>query len=120
MVEPVEREGKEHGEQDGEVAVEVEPPWPDGVLEVEEAKSAGNNDKEVFYKVERQKSVLLGIIITDKVGIRVSEGEYKPDVSQTVDKPGWQRALTERFQVTVGKQVNDRKVNQDKSTRSQS
>ena len=84
----MEGEGKEHGQNDGHVAVEVEPPWPDGVLEEEKSESAGNNDKEVFYKVERQKSVLLGKIIADKVGIRVSEGEYKPDVSQAVDKPG--------------------------------
>ena len=88
MVELVECEGKEHDQQDGQVAVEVEPPGPDGVVEVEEAESAGKNDKEVFYKVEPQKKALLDIIVTHSVCIQIIKWKGKPDVSQAVEKPG--------------------------------
>ena len=84
----MESKGKEHGQQDGQVTVEVESPWPDGVSEAEETDSAGNNDKEVLHNVERHKSVLLGILIRDRVGIWVNEGEYQPDVCKAVDEPG--------------------------------
>ena len=83
-------EGKceEHGQDDGQVAVEVEPPWPDTFVEVEETKPACNDHQKVFPKVKPQKIVLLGKVITDRVGIRVGKGKYKPDVGQAVNKPG--------------------------------
>ena len=83
-------EGKceEHCNHDGQVTVEVESPGPDTFVEVEEAKPAGHNHKEVFHKVKPQKRALLGKVITDRVGIRVGKGKYKPDVGKAVNKPG--------------------------------
>ena len=89
MVKALEGNCEDHGQQDGQVAVEVQPPWPDSLVEVEEAKSAGNNHKDVFHKVEPQKRALLGdgIVNTDS-GIWISKGENKPDVGQAVYEPG--------------------------------
>ena len=122
MVDPVQEDTKEHGKEDGEVKVEVEPPRPLGraCVKHKEVDPAAEDQEDVLDTVEEKQGTFFSRIVVEmRVFGAFSERGDEPDVGHCMDASGPKMASSERWDRVVGALIDYEQMNYGQNTQCQ-
>ena len=86
VVEVVQDEADEHGNENWEIKPEMDPPGPSVVIDRVIVQFTADKHKDILQREEHQEEPLMGDVVSLKVrGFKLPRWENKPDVGNDVN-----------------------------------